>query len=177
MDWFSPTPHGHIRPARHGGRPSVSEIADDLLIGEYPAHGDAQWLKLEHRVTAVHNLQDERDLSLNGIDLEALRAEYEKHAIRFVHTPIQDGSEDAVRDRLDVALTELHRLIGPGERVYLHCNAGMNRAPTIAIAYLRAYRKMSLDEAMALVKRRRACGPFMAMLEDYFGPRDYKPES
>ena len=61
-------------------------------------------------------------------------------------------------------------------RVYVHCNAGMNRAPTLAIAFLRAYRQMSLDEAMLMVKKQRACGPFMTVLEDYFGARDHKPE-
>ena len=27
-----------------------------------------------------------------------------------------------------------------------------------------------------LVKKQRACGPFMTVLEEYFGPRDYKPD-
>jgi hypothetical protein len=35
---------------------------------------------------------------------------------------------------------------------------------------------MSLDEAVAHVKKYRACGPFMTILEDYFGPRHLKPE-
>jgi hypothetical protein len=35
---------------------------------------------------------------------------------------------------------------------------------------------MSLEEAMTLVKKQRPCGPFMTVLEEYFGPRDYKPE-
>ena len=52
----------------------------------------------------------------------------------------------------------------------------MNRAPTLAIAFLRAYRQMSLDEAMDTVKRQRPCGPFMTVLEDYFGPRHLKPD-
>jgi hypothetical protein len=34
---------------------------------------------------------------------------------------------------------------------------------------------MSLDEACAYVKTRRTCGPFMTILEDYFGPRHHKP--
>ena len=176
MDWFSQRREDEPRPSRHSGRPAVSEITDDLLIGEYPRHGDAEWLKREHRVTAVHNLQDADDLRLHGIDLGRLRAEYAEHGIEFAHTPIADGSEEAVREQLQHALADLHSLILPGGRVYLHCNAGMNRAPTVAIAYLRAHRRMSLNEAMAHVKRRRACGPFMAMLEEYFGPRDYKPE-
>src|SRR5437762_2105326 len=69
---------------------------------------------------------------------------------------------------------DLHALIDEGRRVYLHCNAGLNRAPTIAIAHMRAHRNMSLDEAVAYVKARRACGPFMTVLEERFGARHLK---
>jgi hypothetical protein len=50
----------------------------------------------------------------------------------------------------------------------------MNRAPTVAIAFMRAHRGMSLNEALAHVKQRRACGPFMTVLEEHFGGRDLK---
>ena len=176
MDWFSKAPEGQARPRRHSGRPSVSEIIDELLIGEYPRDEDVEWLKREHRVTAVHNLQDDEDLRVNGIDIGQLRELYSHHGITLLRTPIQDGSADALAQRLRPALADLHKLIGSSERVYLHCNAGLNRAPTLAIAYLRAFRKMSLNEAMAHVKKRRACGPFMTVLEEYFGPRDFKPD-
>jgi protein-tyrosine phosphatase len=177
MDWFSQRPNGHARPTRGNVRPSVSEIVHELLVGEYPRDTDVEWLKREYGVTAVHNLQDDEDLQVNGIDIKELREKYEKHGIKFVRTPIQDGSSDEMAARLKAALDDLHGLVGSRERVYLHCNAGLNRAPTLAIAYLRAHRGMSLNEAMAHVKARRACGPFMTVLEDYFGPRDLKPET
>jgi protein-tyrosine phosphatase len=147
-----------------------------LLIGEYPRQDDVVWLRDTFEISAVHNLQDDEDLRVNGLDIEALRREYEAHAIQLLRTPIQDGSADAMGERLEAALNDLHSLISGGRRVYLHCNAGLNRAPTLAIAYLRGFRKMSLDEAVAYVKKRRACGPFMTILEDYFGPRHIKPE-
>jgi protein-tyrosine phosphatase len=80
-----------------------------------------------------------------------------------------------VAARLKAALRDLETLMRERQRVYLHCNAGLNRAPTVAIAYLRAHGGMSLNEAMAYVKKRRACGPFMTVLEAHFGPRDEKP--
>jgi atypical dual specificity phosphatase len=176
VDWFSKRPEGQTRPGRGAVHPSVSEIQHDLLVGEYPRHEDIEWLAQAHRVTAVLNLQDHDDLRMHGLDLRAMRSTYHDHGIRLVHSPIPDGSADEMANRLEVALNDLHALIGGGSRrVYLHCNAGLNRAPTLAIAYLRAHRGMSLDEAMAHVKARRACGPFMTVLEDYFGPRDYKP--
>jgi protein-tyrosine phosphatase len=175
MDWFSKRPEHQSRVAHNRGRPSVTEISPTLLIGEYLRPEDIAWLKAKFAVSAIQNLQDDEDLALNGLRERDLAEAARESGIKIVRTPIQDGSADAMAERLGDALTVLHKLIGAGERVYLHCNAGLNRAPTLAIAYLRAYGAMSLDEACAHVKARRACGPFMTILEDYFGPRDNKP--
>jgi protein-tyrosine phosphatase len=154
----------------------VSEITDYLLVGEYPRGHDIEWLRNEHRVTAIHNLQDDEDLRINALDIAALREVSARHGIKLVRTPIQDGSADDMADRLRAALSDLTALVADRERVYLHCNAGLNRAPTLAIAYLREHGGMSLDEALTHVKQRRSCGPFMTVLEDYFGPRHLKRE-
>jgi len=153
----------------------VTELLPELLIGEYPRLEDIGWLKTVHAVTAVHNLQDDEDLRLYGLDLASLTDTYARASIKMVRTPIPDGSADQFSLHLERALSDLNALTEAGERVYLHCNAGMNRAPTLAIAFLRAYRDMSLDQALKHVKQRRACGPFMTVLEDYFGARDLKP--
>jgi protein-tyrosine phosphatase len=175
MDWFSRPPDDEARPTRGNGRPSVSAITDALLVGEYPRISDIEWLQTEHRISAIHNLQDDEDLRINGIDVIALRETCRRHRIKLVRTPIRDGSSDDMAARLGNALDHLKELLEGGERVYLHCNAGLNRAPTLAIGWLRAHGGMSLNEAMAHVKKRRACGPFMAVLEAHFGPRDLKP--
>jgi len=175
MDWFSKRPHDQINAARPNTRPSVSQISPGLLIGEFPRPEDIAWLKSEFGISAVHNLQDDEDLALNGLLEHELSEACRANGIKFVRTQIQDGSADAMAERLTETLDALAQLIRSGERVYLHCNAGLNRAPTLAIAYLRAHDGMSLDEACAHVKQRRACGPFMTILEDYFGPRHHKP--
>lgn len=175
MDWWTKRPEHQARAVRVYGRPSVTEIRPELLIGEFPRVEDIPWLKQEFAITAVQNLQDDEDLALNGLRESELARAYRDCEIKIVRTPIQDGSADAMGERLAAALDALTQLAGGGERVYLHCNAGLNRAPTLAIAYLRARCDMSLDEACAHVKARRACGPFMTILEDHFGPRDHKP--
>ncbi|HVB79610.1 MAG TPA: dual specificity protein phosphatase family protein [Candidatus Binataceae bacterium] len=175
MDWFSKRPEHQSHVAHNRGRPSVTEIASGLLIGEFPRPEDIAWLKSEFGVTAIHNLQDDEDLALHGLRERELAEACRSSGIKFVRTQIQDGSADAMAERLADTLAALDRLISAGERVYLHCNAGLNRAPTLAIAYLRAHGEMSLDEACAHVKRLRTCGPFMTILEDYFGPRHHKP--
>lgn len=177
MDWWTQRHDDRPRPTRGDIRPSVSEITGYLLVGEYPRVADIEWLKREHRITAIHNLQDDEDLRINALDIAALEAAAARHGIAYARTPIHDGSSDDVARRLEAALADLHALVAGERRVYLHCNAGLNRAPTLAIAYLRAYRGMSLEEALALVKARRACGPFMTVLENHFGPRHLKPSA
>ena len=175
VDWFSKGtgPQSHV--ARNRGRPSVTEISSGLLVGEFPRPEDIAWLSSEFGVTAIHNLQDDEDLALNGLLERELADACRSNGIKFVRTQIQDGSADAMAERLGDTLAALAALIDAGERVYLHCNAGLNRAPTLAIAYLRAHGEMSLDEACAHVKARRTCGPLMTILEDYFGSRHHKP--
>ncbi|HTW89136.1 MAG TPA: dual specificity protein phosphatase family protein [Candidatus Binataceae bacterium] len=165
------------RPAHREGRPRVTELSEYLLIGEYPRLEDVAWLKNHHRVTAVHSLQDNEDLKLHGLSLKALEAACRRSHLRYVRTPIPDGGADAMALHLEAALEALRSLIEGRERVFLHCNAGMNRAPTLAIAFMRACGGLSLDEALAQVKQRHFCGPYMTVLEDYFGPRAFKPQS
>jgi protein-tyrosine phosphatase len=62
-----------------------------------------------------------------------------------------------------------HRHVGAGATAFLHCNAGMNRAPTAAIAYMHARAGMPLADAIAFVKARRPCVPYVRALELCYG--------
>ena len=60
---------GAVRPAR----PQLDAVLPELLVGEYPRVEDLPWLRDEHGVTAVVNLQDDADLAskrLRAPDLE-----------------------------------------------------------------------------------------------------------
>ena len=174
MEWWTQRRDNAPRPTRGDVRPTVSEITDYLLVGEYPRDHDIEWLSSEHGVTAIHNLQDDEDLRINALDIAALREVSARHGIKLVRTPIQDGSADDMADRLRAALGDLASLIGAHERVYTEPRT---QRPHPRNRLLAAFGGMSLDEALAHVKRRRSCGPFMTVLEDYFGPRDLKPAS
>jgi protein-tyrosine phosphatase len=151
--------------------PSVSEILPELLIGEYLRPQDVAWLKQMHGVTAVLNLQDDDDLKIKGLDLKSLAASFEREGITMVRMPVPDSSADHLARALDAAVAEVHGMIEAGQRVYLHCNAGINRAPTVAIAFIHLHRTMALDEAVRHVRKRRICAPYTVMLEEFFALR------
>ncbi len=167
-DLWTLRPDSVQRFDRGDRRPSLTELLPELLIGEYPAPGDIAWLREVHRVTAIHSLQDDRDLVVNGLDIKAIEQACRENEIKFVRTPIADGSSDDLAAHLGEALEVLNGLVEAGARVYLHCNAGINRSPSVAIAFIHQYRGLSLEEAARFVKERRSCGPFLSVLEQYF---------
>jgi protein-tyrosine phosphatase len=156
---------GAVRPAR----PQLDAVLPELLVGEYPRVEDLPWLRDEHGVTAVVNLQDDADLAskrLRAADLERACAAL---GLGLHRVPVADGDPEALAITLPGVVDRLHALIGAGGLVYLHCNAGYNRAPTVAIAYVHVHRGLSLDDACALVKRLRSCVPYMSALRICYG--------
>lgn len=55
------------------------------------------------------------------------------------------------RARIPLAVKAIGKALVDGGRVYVHCTAGMGRAPSAAIAFLYWVRNMDLDEARAYV--------------------------
>ena len=155
---------------RRGRPPDASRILPNLFVGEYPRVADVDWLRAELGVTAVLSLQHESDLWDKGIALDELECAYRACAIEFRRVPVEDYSEAGLESALPRAIATLGELMTAGHVVLLHCNAGYNRAPTVAIAYLCAARAMTLDDAIAAVKRRRACVPYVTLLRKRFAP-------
>lgn len=156
-------------PPRPTQRPDLDEIVAELLVGEYPTPADAGWLRAAHGVTAVVCLQDDGDLLSKGLREGELAAAYRSHDIVFDRVPITDCDAGMLAARLDAAVALLTERAVAGHRIYLHCNAGMNRAPTVAIAYLHLRHGLPLAAARTWMKQRRTCVPYMSVLEARYG--------
>lgn len=159
------SPYFTMRP----GRPSLSAIVTGLLVGGYPSPDDVPWLAEAHGVGAVVSLQDDTDLAAKRLDARALASAYENAGISFSRLPVPDGDEERLVRVLPEAVAQVAAFRSVGRIVLLHCNAGMNRAPTVAIAYLHVHEGHSLREATRLVKSERPCVPFQTALERVYG--------
>lgn len=72
--------------------------------------------------------------------------------------PVMDGSVEPL-DHFAEALLKLIELRRRGLRVYVHCVAGCGRTGTLISAYLILEKGFSADEAIALYRWKRGCGP------------------
>jgi hypothetical protein len=115
-------------------------------------------------VTRILNLQEDHDWQKFGINLPAIQAHCaERGDIEIVRSPLVDFSDDSLRRNLAVAVAELARLLEDGHRVYVHCTAGLGRAPAVVIAYMHWMAGMSLQDAYNFVTTRRRCHPRVRM--------------
>lgn len=131
-------------------------IRHDLVIGSCPRNpADLERIRAESRVSAVLSVQDDECLEKLEIDYPRLARHGRALGLAMERSPMRDFDVEDQRRRLPDAVRALHRLIGQGYRVYLHCTAGINRSPLAAVAYLTWVEGQSVDEAMALLRHAR----------------------
>ena len=104
-------------------------------------------------------LQQERDATVWGVDLQALEQAMRQRGIVFIRAEAVDFDTVSLSKGLPKAVGALAEQLAAGRKTYVHCTAGRHRSPATCVAYLQWFHDMSLDEAYAYVKARRSCDP------------------
>jgi len=138
----------------------MRRLRPQLYVGPSVHPGDLPRLR-RTGITAVLSLQH-LGADLPHAAAERMRAACEP-AIVFCHVGIHDYDPQAVIAALPLALPLLHQLLVDGHTVYSHCTEGINRAPSVALAYLVRYEGLDVEAALADLRR---CDP---------GARPYPP--
>lgn len=141
-------------------------IFERLWVGRYPHSPEHVEALHGMGVTAVLNLQSDEDLLDRGVSWPAMWSLYTARSIAVERVPILDFSRRDLQKNLTRAVERLHAMRDElGRTVYLHCNAGLNRSPTVAIAYLVTHHGMEPAEAQAHVEERHQCIPYVDVVE------------
>ncbi|KAI3957955.1 hypothetical protein MKW98_020597 [Papaver atlanticum] len=124
-------------------------ILDNLIVGSQPQKPeDIEHLRDEMNVAYILNLQQDRDVEFWGIDLQLIVDRCKEIGIRHMRRPATDFDGDSLRSGLPKAVSSLEWAVEEGKgRVYVHCTAGLGRAPAVAIAYMFWFCDMNLNTA------------------------------
>jgi atypical dual specificity phosphatase len=151
---------------------SHNRIDDWLHVGSNPAEpADILHLSRALGVTAVVNLQSDEDFAHRAINWQAFWTVYTQNGIAVERVPILDFVRPDLLQNLEQAVETVHRFRESGATVYLHCNAGVNRSPTVAIAYHVLHGGLSIADAAAFVQERRTCVPYLDVVERWIAQR------
>ncbi|XP_050313430.1 dual specificity protein phosphatase 10-like isoform X2 [Anthonomus grandis grandis] len=142
-------------PTIRGLSPSAScpSLAD---VDSYPASKVLPFLYLG-------NSKDAADLScLQGLGTTCvlnvtsqLPGYHEKCGITYKQIPATDSGHQNLKQYFEEAFEFIEQARKNGSRVLVHCQAGISRSATIAIAYIMKYKQMSMWEAYRKVKEVR----------------------
>jgi len=145
----------------------AGRVLPSLYIGSAPTSAEEfEALRRDSGVTALVSLQTDADLAIRGLSWAEQVRWSRAERIAAHRLPIEDWSPQAVIERLDEAVELLRRLLAEGQVVYLHCTAGVNRSPSIALGYLVKVQHLPLAEALQIVRRARpAAQPYPEVLE------------
>ena len=137
-------------------------ILPELYIGSCPLNAeDVDRLHRDAGITAILNLQTEDDFAFWEIDWPRLEAHCRELGIEVLRVPVRDFDVDDLAQNLPAAVQALDELLRQGHTVYVHCSAGINRAPSTVVAYLHWIRGLELDDAVRRVKTCRQCEPYL----------------
>lgn len=136
-------------------------ISDSLIVGSQPQKPeDINHLKEEENVAYILCLQQDKDIEYWGICFDAIVKRCKEVGIRHMRRPATDFDPDSLRSQLPKAVSSLEWAISEGKgRVYVHCTAGLGRAPAVAIAYMYWFCDMDLNKAYDILTSKRPCGP------------------
>ncbi|XP_051143051.1 phosphoglucan phosphatase LSF2, chloroplastic [Andrographis paniculata] len=136
-------------------------ITDNLIVGSQPQKvEDIDHLKEEQNVQYVLNLQQDKDVEYWNIDLNSIVSRCKELGICHMRRPAKDFDPDSLRSMLPGAVASVEWAMSEGNgRVYVHCTAGLGRAPAVAIAYMFWFCNMNLEMAYSTVTSKRPCGP------------------
>ncbi len=128
------------------GRPVLrySAITPQLYVGGQINAGGWRWLAARG-LTSDLNLRSEFDDAAHGIAPQS-----------YLWLPTDDDHAPTL-EQLQAGVDFIRRNVEGGGKVYVHCAAGVGRAPTLAVAYL-VDTGLDVDQAWALV---RATRPFV----------------
>ncbi|PIN02553.1 Dual specificity phosphatase [Handroanthus impetiginosus] len=136
-------------------------IRENLIFGSQPQKvEDIDHLKEEQNVGYILNLQQDKDVEYWGINLQSIISRCRELGIRHMRRPARDFDPESLRNGLPKAVSSLEWAISEGNgRVYVHCTAGLGRAPAVAIAYMFWFCNMNLETAYKTLTSKRPCGP------------------
>jgi protein-tyrosine phosphatase len=139
----------------------VSQILPNMFVGSFPkSAGDIDRLR-RGGITAVLNAQTDDDMAYWGINWHRLESYYREVGIEVRRVPVRDFDHDDLRRQLSKCVEVLDDLLRQGRTAYVHCNMGVNRSPSIVIAYLHWILRWDLEKAADHVMRCRSCDPYL----------------
>ena len=108
-------------------------------------------IRRETGCSAVLSLQHDLCLAHWRIDFDRLQNRAVELGVVLVRCPIRDFDVEDMRRQLPHAVATLAALQSSGHRTYVHCTAGLGRAPLVVLTYLILVERLDPEDAISMI--------------------------
>mmetsp|Transcript_23232 Transcript_23232/g.64496 ORF Transcript_23232/g.64496 Transcript_23232/m.64496 type:complete len:393 (+) Transcript_23232:188-1366(+) len=147
---------------KHEDGINFAYVLPDIIVGSCPQSPEDVDRLAEEGVGTIFCLQEDHDSRYFGFEISDIQAACEERGdIQHVRVPVGDFDPFSLRLNLPKAVALIHaaHMSHPTKSVYIHCTAGLGRAPGTALAYMYWMRGFELMEAHKKLMEVRPCHP------------------
>lgn len=133
-----------------------NDVTAALVVGTCPmTPDDLARIHTEAGVSAVLSVQHDDCLAYWSLDYDVMKAKGRALGLVMRRAPMRDFDLEDQQRHLPYAVAALTQLRADGHRVYVHCTAGLGRAPLTVLGYLALVEGRDPHEAIRLIQARR----------------------
>lgn len=126
----------------YSNQPSSNEIIDNIFIGNYAFALNKKLLQ-EYKITHILNCASD------------LRNFFEEDGcFKYLYIPLYDSPSTKIEKYLDHTNKFIEEGSSNGNKILIHCAAGMSRSATITMMYLIMKKGMTFSKAKEAVKKK-----------------------
>jgi hypothetical protein len=112
---------------------------------------DLARIRTEAKASAVLSLQHDDCLRHWSIDFPGLMSAARRSGMTLTRYPIRDFDVEDMRRQLPGAIALLAHLQSGGHRTYVHCTAGLGRAPLTVLGFLTLVEGLDAERVIRLI--------------------------
>lgn len=132
----------------------ASKITDNIIVGS------GLYCTIRNKDMAkgfFELIENEKINTIINVSVEqvAYYEDYKNENVDIYHYPISETKYDI--NIFNNAVDKLDKEISLGKKVYIHCEMGYNRSPSVVLCYFVKYLKMIILDAYKLLRSKRNC--------------------
>ena len=123
-------------------------------MGPYVKTAEDLILLRQNKVTAILSIQTDQDIASHRLTPDYLCELCDEYGLQLLTYSIEDMNKKDFLSKWTGAVVLLRNLIRYGNKVYVHCSAGVYRSPQIVALYLMLVNHITPSEAIEFVKKK-----------------------
>mmetsp|Transcript_39351 Transcript_39351/g.47694 ORF Transcript_39351/g.47694 Transcript_39351/m.47694 type:complete len:414 (+) Transcript_39351:205-1446(+) len=155
----------------HENGTNWARVTDHIIVGScIQTVEDLDRIRTEENVGTILCLQEDKDMAWWDLDIKPIQRRAAETGMNHLRMPLRDFDAMDIRSNIASLISalspEMTSLKAEGKSLYVHCTAGLGRAPVVALAYMHWIEGTPLEDAYSSLFAVRRCHPQLKAIRE-----------